>query len=103
MKVLGQVSDRNFGARNMDYLLVDKVGEEFMKKVGSDTRKNVRTRLRMLDMIEKQGKNIYQYLCKQEWKAPISIGTFLGKFAIAINLLELSLWLLVVLLWTIHI
>jgi len=56
MKVLGHVSDRNLGARNMDYLLVDLLGEEFMKKVGSDPRKNVRTKLRMLDMIEKQRK-----------------------------------------------
>jgi len=40
----------------MDYLLVEKLGEEFTKKVGSDPRKNIRARLRMLDVIEKQRK-----------------------------------------------
>jgi heat shock 70kDa protein 4 len=49
-------SDRNLGARNMDALLVEKLGEEFTKKYGADPRKNVRARLRMLDVIEKQRK-----------------------------------------------
>ena len=40
----------------MDYCLLEILGEEFMKKFGSDPRKNVRTRLRMLDLIEKQRK-----------------------------------------------
>jgi molecular chaperone DnaK (HSP70) len=53
MKILVHNSDRNIGARNFDYLLVDKLGEEFAKKYGSDPRKNVRARLRMLDVIEK--------------------------------------------------
>ena len=56
MKVLCHQSDRNFGARNIDYLLVDLLGEEFLKKHGVDPRKNVRSRLRMLDLIEKQRK-----------------------------------------------
>lgn len=49
-------SDRNLGARNMDALLVEKLGEEFTKKYGADPRKNIRARLRMLDVIEKQRK-----------------------------------------------
>jgi heat shock protein 4 len=49
-------SDRNLGARNMDALLVDILGGEFNKKYGADPRKNVRARLRMLDVIEKQRK-----------------------------------------------
>ena len=49
-------SDRNLGARNMDALLVDILGGEFTKKYGADPRKNVRARLRMLDVIEKQRK-----------------------------------------------
>jgi heat shock protein 4 len=49
-------SDRNLGARNMDALLVDRLGEEFNKKYGADPRKNIRCRLRMLDVIEKQRK-----------------------------------------------
>jgi heat shock protein 4 len=56
MKILCHHSDRNLGARNFDYLLVDKLGEAFTKKVGSDPRKNIRARLRMLDVIEKQRK-----------------------------------------------
>jgi molecular chaperone DnaK (HSP70) len=53
MKVLCHHSDRNLGGRNIDDLLVDKLGEEFAKKHGMDPRKNIRTRLRMLDIIEK--------------------------------------------------
>ena len=56
MRIIVHNSDRNLGARNMDNLLVDILGEEFTKKVGSDPRKNVRCRLRMLDFIEKQRK-----------------------------------------------
>jgi heat shock protein 4 len=56
MKIICHNSDRNLGARNMDYLLVDILGEEFNKKFGVDPRKNVRARLRMLDVIEKQRK-----------------------------------------------
>lgn len=56
MKMIIHKSDRNLGARNFDYLLVDKLGEEFAKKVGVDPRKNIRARLRMLDVIEKQRK-----------------------------------------------
>jgi heat shock 70kDa protein 4 len=56
MRIVIHKSDRNLGARNMDLLLLEKLGEEFNKKVGSDPRKNVRCRLRMLDVIEKQRK-----------------------------------------------
>lgn len=56
VKILCHNSDRNLGARNMDYLLVDKFGEEFAKKFGSDPRKQPRCRLRMLDFIEKARK-----------------------------------------------
>ena len=56
VKILCHSSDRNLGARNMDLLLLDKLGEEFAKKVGSDPRKQARCRLRMLDIIEKQRK-----------------------------------------------
>lgn len=56
MKILASHSDRNVGARNIDYMLVDKYGEQFAKKYDCDPRKNVRARLRMLDAIEKQRK-----------------------------------------------
>lgn len=53
MRIICHHSDRNLGGRNIDYLLVDKLGEEFAKKVGADPRRNLRARLRMLDVIEK--------------------------------------------------
>ena len=56
MRIVIHKSDRNLGARNMDNLLVEILGEEFTKKVCSDPRKNIRCRLRMLDIIEKQRK-----------------------------------------------
>lgn len=40
----------------MDYIIADKLGAEFTKKYGADPRKNVRSRLRMLDGIQKQRK-----------------------------------------------
>lgn len=56
MRIINHKSDRNIGARNFDYLLTDLLGEVFTKKVGADPRKNIRSRLRMLDAIEKQRK-----------------------------------------------
>ena len=56
MKIIVHKSDRNLGARNMDILLVEKLGADFFKKFGADPRKNIRCRLRMLDVIEKQRK-----------------------------------------------
>ena len=40
----------------MDNLLLELLSEDFLKKYGADPRKNVRARLRMLDVIEKQRK-----------------------------------------------
>jgi heat shock protein 4 len=40
----------------MDAILVEILGAEFAKKYGVDPRKNIRARLRMLDVIEKQRK-----------------------------------------------
>lgn len=56
MKIIVHKSDRNLGARNIDFLFVDRLGEEFKKKYGCDPRKNHRTRLRMLDALEKARK-----------------------------------------------
>jgi heat shock protein 4 len=56
MKVLFHDSDRNLGARNLDYILADLLGEEFNKKYGCDPRKTPRTRLRLLDGIERARK-----------------------------------------------
>jgi heat shock protein 4 len=49
-------SDRNVGARQIDYMLFEKFSEEFMKKHGVDPRENTRSKLRLLDAIEKVRK-----------------------------------------------
>ena len=52
-KIICHHSDRNLGARDFDYQIMLKLGEEFQKKHGCDPRKNDRTRIRMLEAIEK--------------------------------------------------
>jgi len=56
MKILGTHSDKNLGARQIDYLLTDLLGGQFAKKYGCDPRTNARARLRLLDAIEKMRK-----------------------------------------------
>lgn len=55
-KILATHSDRNMGARQIDYLLFDLFAGEFAKKHGCDPRESIRPRLRMLDQIEKTRK-----------------------------------------------
>lgn len=56
MKILGSHSDRNMGARKIDYPLFDMLAAEFAKKYGCDPRDSPRCRLRLLDSIEKMRK-----------------------------------------------
>ena len=56
MKIIYSHSDRNCGARQIDFLLFELFGGEFNKKYGCDPRPNVRCRLRLLDSIEKMRK-----------------------------------------------
>jgi len=56
MKILGTHSNKNLGARQIDYLLTDLFGGKFEKKYGCDPRKDPRARLRLLDAIEKMRK-----------------------------------------------
>lgn len=56
MKILGSHSDKNLGARQIDFLLFDLLGGEFEKKYGCDPRPSPRCRLRLLDAIEKVRK-----------------------------------------------
>lgn len=49
-------SNRNLGARQIDYLLFEIFAAEFAKKYGCDPRESPRARLRMLDAIEKMRK-----------------------------------------------
>jgi heat shock protein 4 len=56
MKILYSHSDKNLGARQIDYALFDLLGGEFEKKYGCDPRTSPRCRLRLLDGIEKMRK-----------------------------------------------
>jgi len=56
MKVLSTHSNKNLGARQIDFLLFDLLGGEFAKKHGCDPRDDLRCRLRLLDSIEKMRK-----------------------------------------------
>jgi heat shock 70kDa protein 4 len=56
MRVISTHSNRNLGARQIDYQLFDLLGGEFAKKFGCDPRPNIRCRLRLLDSIEKMRK-----------------------------------------------
>lgn len=56
MKILGTYSNKNLGARQIDFQLFEMLGGEFFKKYGCDPRENIRCRLRLLDSIEKTRK-----------------------------------------------
>ena len=56
MTILKSHSNKNLGARQIDYQLFDLLGGEFAKKYGCDPRGNLRCRLRLLDSIEKMRK-----------------------------------------------
>ena len=56
MKILATHSDKNLGARQIDFLLFELLGGEFEKKFGCDPRGSIRCRLRLLDSIEKARK-----------------------------------------------
>ena len=56
MKILYTHSNKNLGARHIDFLLFDLLGGEFAKKHGCDPRESIRCRLRLLDSIEKMRK-----------------------------------------------
>ena len=55
-KIICHKSDRNLGARDLDWAILEKVGGEFASKVGADPRKNPRCIVRMLEAIEKSRK-----------------------------------------------
>jgi len=57
-KIICHKSDRNLGARDFDWAILQTIGGDFAKKVGADPRKNVRCIIRMLESIEKARKII---------------------------------------------
>ena len=56
MKVLYTLSDKNMGARQIDYQLFELLAGEFAKKHGCDPKTSPRATLRLLDSIEKMRK-----------------------------------------------
>lgn len=57
-KIICHKSDRNMGARDWDWEIMQKIGGQFAEKYNCDPRTNVRCRLRMLTAIEKARKII---------------------------------------------
>ena len=57
-KILVQHSDRNLGARDFDYEVMQVIGGEFKDKYGDDPRKNARCRVRMYEASEKARKSL---------------------------------------------
>ncbi len=55
-KIICHKSDRNLGARDLDWAILEQVGGEFASKVGADPRKNPRCIVRMLEASEKSRK-----------------------------------------------
>jgi heat shock 70kDa protein 4 len=56
VKIICHHSNRNCGARNIDFLLFDILASEFGQKHGVNPKNVTRSRLRMLDAIEKMRK-----------------------------------------------
>jgi molecular chaperone DnaK (HSP70) len=57
-KIICHKSDRNLGARDFDWEIMQIIGGKFAEKYGADPRKNVRCVIRMLEAIEKSRKII---------------------------------------------
>lgn len=55
-RIICHRSDRNLGCRDMDYMVMQKLGEEFLAKFGDDPRESPRCRLRLFETIEKARK-----------------------------------------------
>lgn len=56
MSIVYEKHERNLGARDMDWALLEFYSEMFNKKYGGDPRKNDKARFRLLEAIEKQRK-----------------------------------------------
>ena len=58
LKIISHASDRNLGARNFDQLLMKQFSDEFESKYDCNPMEAPRSRLRMLDAIEKTRKTL---------------------------------------------
>lgn len=57
-KIICHKSDRNLGARDFDWEILQQIGAEFAKQYGEDPRQSPRCIIRMLEAIEKARKII---------------------------------------------
>jgi len=73
-RIIVHKSDRNLGGRDLDYQVMQKLGEEFMKKHGDDPRESPRCRLRLYETIEKARK-----LLSGDTEASINIDYLLNE------------------------
>ena len=73
-KVLIHHSDRNLGARDFDYEVMQVIGDEFAKKYGDDPRKSARCRIRMYEASEKARK-----MLSSDTEASINIDYLLNE------------------------
>ena len=55
-RIIIHQSDRNLGGRDLDYQIMQKLGEEFLQRHGDDPRESPRCRLRLFESIEKARK-----------------------------------------------
>ena len=55
-KILWHKSDRNLGGRDLDFQIMQQLGEEFLNQFGDDPRQSAKCRSRMLQSIEKARK-----------------------------------------------
>ena len=73
-RVICHKSDRNLGGRDMDYVIMQKLSDEFAAKYGCDPRESPRCRLRLFETIEKSRK-----LLSGDTEAHISIDYLLEE------------------------
>ena len=56
LKVISIIHERNLGARDFDWMLLEHLGKKFNEQHGLSFMKNDKAKLRLLDVIEKQRK-----------------------------------------------
>lgn len=53
-EIISEVSERHLGARDLDLVILNRMIEEFNKSTGIDISRNVKAKLRLLEVINKQ-------------------------------------------------
>jgi len=74
VKIVCHHSERNLGARDFDYRVMQKLAAEFDKKFGDDPMESPRCRLRMMEAIETARKRL-----SADKEAPINVDFLLNE------------------------